>query len=488
MLLREPRNATVRAALIVAGTACAAAGLVRGRIALRRSPITIGSADLDLLANAAIGSSSASGTAALRDVDRGESAPSSQGPITDLDGAPKGVNDLCPVTLVRVDIDIERGPIPLDASPGDRIWVEVFARGQMVGAAEVRAESGGLSEYVVSGLAQRFGDARVEVKPELAEDLLPSISVVVPTICRHPEQLVRTVRSLLDQHYPTYEVILVDNRSSSNPPLPQFEDDDRVRTVIERRPGIASARNKGISVATGTVIAFTDDDAAVDTGWLRALGTRFALDDDVDAIGGLVRPLELDTRSQLWFEEFYGGFTRSYEYQKMSYELAGADDILFPYDVGRFGAGNNMALRRSAFDRVGGFDDRLGVGTPTKGGEDSEMYLRILSSGGTVAYEPAALVRHSHRRTQRDFMTQVFSYGTGLTAMLCAIVVDDPRHLWAMMRRVPAALHLLTRPATERSTSLAPSYPRRTMLYQCAGMAYGPLALLRSVMRNRRFA
>ena len=487
MAVRDPRNAVVRATLIVAGTAFAAAGLVRGRIALRRSPITVGSADLELLANAEIGSNVGTGSVGPRDVERRTSTTTPPSSSPGLDGAPKSVNDLSPVTLIRVDIDNERGPVKLDAAPGDRIWVEVFKHRQMVGAVEVRAERGGLSVGAVSDLAQRFADAPVTVEATVTDDALPSASVVVPTICRYPDELVRTVDALLDQDYPNFEVIVVDNRVGEHPPLPEFRDDPRIRTVRESRPGASSARNRGVSLSNGSFIAFTDDDAAVDPGWLRALGTRFALDESIDAIGGLVRPLELDTRPQLWFEEFYGGFTRSFSLQLMSNDRVGVDDVLFPYDVGRFGAGNNMAMRRSTLDRIGGFDPRLGVGTPTKGGEDPGAFLKIIASGGTVAFEPAALVRHSHRRTQHEFMVQVFGYGTGLTAMLTSIILDDPRHVVAIAKRLPAAARLIARPASERSTSLAPSYPRRTVFYQLAGMAYGPVALVRSMLQSRRY-
>ena len=135
---------------------------------------------------------------------------------------------------------------------------------------------------------------------------------------------------------------------------------------------------------------------------------------------------------------------------------------------------------------MGGFNTSLGTGTPAKGGEDLAMFVDILLAGGTLGFEPAALVRHTHRRTQREFMSQVYGYGTGLTAMYTAMIVRDPRHLMAMIRRVPGGLRLLTRSREQRSPSSTPSYPRRTLAYQVLGMAYGPLAYARSVARTRR--
>ena len=96
-----------------------------------------------------------------------------------------------------------------------------------------------------------------------------------------------------------------------------------------------------------------------------------------------------------------------------------------------------MAFRRSTLQRVGGFNELLGTGTAARGGEDLAIFINVLLDGGTLAFEPAALVRHAHRRTESEFMSQVFGYGVGLTAMYTALVVSDPRHLVAMLRRIP---------------------------------------------------
>jgi hypothetical protein len=145
-----------------------------------------------------------------------------------------------------------------------------------------------------------------------------------------------------------------------------------------------------------------------------------------------------------------------------------------------------MAFRRSTLQRVGGFDVSLGTGTPARGGEDLAIFVELLVAGGTMAFEPGAVVRHTHRRTRDQFLHQVTGYGTGLTAMYTAIIARNPRHLAGILRRIPAGLRLLCRPREHRSPSRASSYPRRTTLYQMLGMAYGPLAYARSVVRTQR--
>ena len=185
-------------------------------------------------------------------------------------------------------------------------------------------------------------------------------------------------------------------------------------------------------------------------------------------------------------EEFYAGFTKSFLAKKWSTKIVGDSDPLFPYSAGRFGAGCNMAVRRSAFQRHGDFAVRVGIGTTAKSGEDLKVFINILLGGGTVVYELTALVRHSHRRTSHEFMIQVFGYGTGLTAIYTSLVFDDPRRLVAILRKVPLGLKILLRPDERMSPSRFTSFPRRTEVYQLLGMAYDPLAYLRSVLSTRQ--
>lgn len=391
-----------------------------------------------------------------------------------------------PVALVQVDVGATQIALPEDVEPGDRLWVEAIMNGQVVAIFESRAQEEGLSTSFLRDLATSLADVKPSEYASVPDELLARATVVVPTICENPARLLRTVEALLELDYPDFEIIIVDNRPGADrPPLPGFPDDARVRVSAEPKRGVAAARNRGAADATGDFVAFTDDDAVVDKDWLRVLGSRFALDAEVEGIGGLVLPLEIDTPPQLWFEEFYGGFSQSFDAEIFSIQRLKGVDELFPYAPGRFGAGNNMAFRRSTLQRIGGFNVCLGTGTPARGGEDLAIFVDLLLAGGTTAFEPAALVRHSHRRTEHEFMHQVFGYGVGLTATYVAMIAGDPKHLIAMIKRVPGGVRLLTRPRDQRSPSSTPSYPRRTIFYQVLGMAFGPVAYLRSVVRDR---
>jgi GT2 family glycosyltransferase len=92
--------------------------------------------------------------------------------------------------------------------------------------------------------------------------------------------------------------------------------------------------------------------------------------------------------------------------------------------VWRIGAGANMAFRREVFERLGGFDERLGAGAAGCS-EDSEMWYRVLAAGHSCRYEPAAVVRHQHRADLDGVRRQSRAYLDGHVA---ALLVQYARH------------------------------------------------------------
>jgi hypothetical protein len=353
--------------------------------------------------------------------------------------------------------------------------------------------------------------------PTVSDGALPKISVVVPTIVSRVEELGRCIDAIGALDYPDFEVVLVDNRTAmpSADPLPGLaQDRPWLRTVRESRPGISAARNAGVAQASGEIIAFTDDDVQVDSHWLRAIGTRFASSPKIEAVTGLILPAELETPAQIWFERYFGGFGSQRTYAPVTLEAdprgpqflrgsrvlvrgaSGAELRRFSiYGIGAYGAGANMAFRKSVLERIGGFDCTLGVGTPAPGGEDLVALIDILWSGGQVGYEPAAFVRHRHRRGYDELLKQIDGYAMGYTAMLLALVNRNARHIPSIAYQVPVALRWKVVQAVERlqgkesgvtklesTTRLYPS-----SLYKREAKAYlrGPMAYHRSRSRLR---
>jgi GT2 family glycosyltransferase len=74
-----------------------------------------------------------------------------------------------------------------------------------------------------------------------------------------------------------------------------------------------------------------------------------------------------------------------------------------------------MAFRKSIFNDVGLFDDRLGAGA-SGCSEDSEIWYRILTNGGTIRYNPRAVIYHEHRKDIEGLKKQIFQYMKGHTA------------------------------------------------------------------------
>jgi len=85
--------------------------------------------------------------------------------------------------------------------------------------------------------------------------------------------------------------------------------------------------------------------------------------------------------------------------------------------VWEIGAGANMAFRKSIFDLVGYFDERLDVGASGCSG-DSEFWYRILAEGWNCFYQPKAYVYHQHREEAKDLNHQLFSYMRGQVSSL----------------------------------------------------------------------
>jgi GT2 family glycosyltransferase len=82
-----------------------------------------------------------------------------------------------------------------------------------------------------------------------------------------------------------------------------------------------------------------------------------------------------------------------------------------------FGTGANFAVRAEAARAIGEFDEALGAGAMTRGGEDLDYFVRTLyCDGWQIAYEPRALVWHYHRADADSLAQQMYGYGTGLTA------------------------------------------------------------------------
>lgn len=261
---------------------------------------------------------------------------------------------------------------------------------------------------------------------------IPSVTVAVCTRDRR-EDLARCLDALQALRYPALELVVVDNAPATRDTERLVRERPGVRYALEPRPGLDWARNRAIAEATGDIIAFTDDDVVVDPEWAGALAAVFRDDPEVAAVTGLVEPLELETEAQRLFER-YRSFARG-PARVRAQAAPGTGPVAARYGMsGSFGTGANMAFRRRVFDELGGFDPCLGAGTVTRGGDDLEIFFRVLKAGRALVYEPAAVVRHRHRREMAELAGQIRDHGISFSSYVVREVQLHPDERWAFLR------------------------------------------------------
>lgn len=432
LIPRRPRAGAERVARIVAGTVVAALGVLRGTWAIRRHPEEL----------------------------RGE----------------KPVRGWRPFPMVRVNLEESLSEVIVEDPETTSAWVEIWRDSQLVARRVVSVDHGVVAWGSPSEFPSHSSPEGTRDAP-LSDSTLPHITVVVCTIYEDPDLFNHVLGRITTLDYPHFDVVVVDNRRGDNAPelllAPMPKGGATVTVVREKTPGLSAARNRGILNASGEVVAFTDDDVLVDERWLRALGERFVRSPDVVAVGGLVLPAEMEHQAQVWFEEYFGGFSRDYSLQVITPEI-GRTDPLYPYAAGRFGAGANMAFRRGALLERGGFSMSLGTGTPSRGGEDLDIFLRLALAQETLCFDPSAIVRHRHRTTDAALRRQVVGYGAGLTAVYAELISRDPRHIWRMARRALAGIAHLDQSRRESSPTSEVTYPGDLKYLEWRGALWGP--------------
>jgi hypothetical protein len=162
---------------------------------------------------------------------------------------------------------------------------------------------------------------------------------------------------------------------------------------------------------------------------------------------------------------------------------------LTPFNCGMVGAGASFAARRETLLGIGPFDEALGAGTPSRGGEDLDYFRRVLVDGQAIAFEPASLVWHYHRRDMGSLRRQMLGYGSGLTAFAFKQLLRRTTRIEAL-RDVPSALGRLaadgTNSAAEGRLTDVGDLPRELVVRELVGMGQGPFLYLRGRAAMRR--
>jgi len=210
------------------------------------------------------------------------------------------------------------------------------------------------------------------------------ISVVIPAF-NEEKFLPSCLESLRNQDFKNFEIIVVDNNSTDK--TAKIAKKFGVKVIKEKRQGVAFARQRGFFEAKGKIVATTDADTILPKNWLSKIFEEFEKDKDLVAFGGSCI--------------FYSG--------PISAKLA-SRFLLYPYLLlDKFFSGGwnlmgcNMAIKKDAFLKVGGFDTSL------KLNEDIEISYRLRKIG-KVILDPKFKVKTSGRRYRHGLIFGLINY------------------------------------------------------------------------------
>ena len=264
--------------------------------------------------------------------------------------------------------------------------------------------------------------------------MVVEISVIIAAFDRC-DSLHRLLTSIAENFRPCdaeYEVIVANNARDPNISkriaalVEEFRRlyGDCFRQVEEPLPGKCRAQNRAILEARGAVLVFFDDDVTVTSGWLAVTARHFRENRNDAMQGPVLFPPEL--KQDEAFLRAHHKF-KTINFVRYSRKLKHLKTL----------TGANMAIRQEVFSRIGYFNEDLGPGRSGIS-EDVEFAGRLFRSGGTIGYEPQAVVYHEvdwmrlteefFRARHRQQGASRFIYKQQFLGSICANLI---RAIWA---------------------------------------------------------
>lgn len=298
---------------------------------------------------------------------------------------------------------------------------------------------------------------------------MPAFSVVVCTQNRAP-QLTQCLASLNGLDHPSYEVLVVDNTADDSA-AERIASEMGARYVREPRTGLSRARNTGSRAAKGGLIAYLDDDAVADPGWLGRHQAALT-DPAVMVTTGRILPITANSSAASRLLDIGEAPLRVNRRTPRWFELA---------NFGGLGFGGNMVFRRALFESGFRFRESLGAGAPLAGGEELYALFEVIREGHTVAYVPDAMVRHDGLAGLADPRAQEIAGTRRYSAYLCLLLAEEPEYRRRTARHVLEAFR--REPSPWRQVNRQQLTVNRGSIFLAASV--GPLMYLRSRLRHR---
>ncbi|MEV8632314.1 glycosyltransferase family 2 protein [Streptosporangium sp. NPDC051023] len=203
------------------------------------------------------------------------------------------------------------------------------------------------------------------------------------------EDIRAAVRSVENQRREAYEIILVVDYNTDLHLRLKREYPGVIVVENTQEKGLSGGKNTGAATASGDIVAYLDDDAIAEPGWLEALEEGFQ-NPTVVGVGGLTRPLWATGHRPGWFPYEFD-WTVGCTYRGMPTERAPIRNVM----------GGNAAFRRELIGQIGGFHTGIGRSVQGRkprplGCEETEFCIRLSQRipGAVMLFEPGAVIGH----------------------------------------------------------------------------------------------
>jgi glycosyltransferase involved in cell wall biosynthesis len=230
-----------------------------------------------------------------------------------------------------------------------------------------------------------------------------SVSVLICTYGRG-DSVVSTVRSVLANQHPDFEMILVDQNTTPETEIAiiQFLQDPRFHYLRSTTRGKGSGLNVGLTQCQGEFVLFTDDDCEVPPNWVEEMRNAFSVNSHIGMVFCGVKAGPHDPTA---------GFVPAYTPKTRLVRS-------IPDKCRARGIGAGMAMRKNLLNALGGFDECMGPGARFPAADEGDIALRVLLHHEWVHETDTVSVIHHGFRTWEEGKSLAKRDWTGVGAML----------------------------------------------------------------------